>query len=67
MTDYVGTGRTQFSCALVQMRYSIEENNCGHILGAVGGGGALAGTEWKKGKSEESRKGEKGVGICTKQ
>ena len=26
------TGFPQFSCALVQMRYTIGENGCGHIL-----------------------------------
>ena len=32
MADIIGTGFPQFSCALVQMRYSIGENGCGHIL-----------------------------------
>ena len=32
MADCIGTGFPQFPCALVQMRYSIGENGCGHIL-----------------------------------
>ena len=32
MADCIGIGFPQFSCVLVQMRYSIGENGCGHIL-----------------------------------
>ena len=44
LANCIGTGLPQFSCALVQMRYSIGENGCGYILmgGGVGGGVILA-------------------------
>ena len=42
----IGTGFPQFSCALVQMRYSIRENSCGHILK----GGTSGGKSERKGK-----------------
>ena len=67
MADYIGTGFPQFSCALVQMRYSIGENSdSSHILKGEGGG--LWREDYEgKGKREERRKGEMGVGICKKQ
>ena len=43
MADCIGTGFLQFPCPLVQMRYSIGENGCGHIL--MGGGGNSGGKE----------------------
>ena len=49
MADFIGTGFPQFSCALVQIRYSIEENGYGHILR----GGGL----WREdGERKEKRK-----------
>ena len=39
MADCIGTGFPQFPCALVQMRYSIGENGCGHILMGGNSGG----------------------------
>ena len=65
MADCIGTGFPQFSCALVQMRYSIGENNYDHILkggGGGGGGGGGRGAAGKKvkemgnGKKEAKRK-----------
>ena len=57
MADCIGTGYPQypkFPCALVQIRYSLGENGCGHILM---GGVTLAvkkkGTGDKEGKAEE--------------
>ena len=35
MADYFSTDFPQFSCALVEMRYSIGENSCGHVLKVV--------------------------------
>ena len=35
MADSIGTDFPQFPCALMQMRYSIGVNGCGHILMGV--------------------------------
>ena len=43
MADCIGTGFPQFPCALVQMRYSIGENGCGHILMGGNSGGKEGG------------------------
>ena len=61
MADYIGTGFPQFFCALVQMRYSIGENRCGHILGGGGGAGGKIVKERETGKKEE--RGNAGVDI----
>ena len=53
MTDCIGTGFPQFSCALVQMRYSIGKNGCGHILKRGTSGGK---------KVKETENGKKGGG-----
>ena len=59
MADCIGTGFPQFPCALVQMRYSIGENGCGHIV-SWGVGGTLAVrkdvTGDKEGKEEKRGK-----------
>ena len=57
MADCIGTGFPQFSCALVQMRYSIEENGGGEILKGETSGGK----EMKK-KGEARRKEQRGNG-----
>ena len=56
MADCIGTGFPQFFCALVQMRYSIGENGCDHILK----GGPLTGKQskkWETGRKDERRNG----------
>ena len=58
MANCIGTGFLQFSCALVQMRYSIGENSCGHVI--RGGGGFWQKDSDGKGIREQRRKGEKG-------
>ena len=59
MAECIGTGFPQFPCALVQMRYSIGENGCGHIL--MGEGVTLVVrkevTGDKEGKEEKRGKG----------
>ena len=57
MADCIGF--PQFSCALLQMRYSIGENGRGHILKGGGGGGEKSD---RKGKRDEKKKGERGWG-----
>ena len=58
MADCIGTGFPQFSCALVQMRYSIGENDYSLILkGGTSG----------RGDSEEKGKRETGVRKCERQ
>ena len=61
MADCIGTGFPQFPRALVQMRYSIGKNGCGHILM----GGYTGGKEGSdKGmRKRRRRKGEKGGGY----
>ena len=61
MADYIGTGFPQFFCALVQMRYSIGENRCGHILG--GGGGLWREDSEGKGDGKKGGKGKRGCGY----
>ena len=61
MADCIGTGFPQFPCALVQMRYSIRENGCGHIFSW---GVTLAVKKKVTGdKKGRRRKGEKGEGM----
>ena len=56
MAECIGTGFPQFSCAFVQMRYSIGENGCGYILkGGISGGKTVKG----RGRREERKKGRK--------
>ena len=63
MADCIGTGFLQFSCILVQMRYSIGEHGCGHIFK----GGTLAGRQRKKGESgKKEKKGNEGGDINIK-
>ena len=59
MADCIGTGFPQFFCALVQIRYSIVHNGCGHILK----GGSLAGRKWKNGKKMKRAKGKRRWGC----
>ena len=71
MADCIGTGFPQFPCALVQMRYSIGENGCGHIFmgGERGNSGGKEGRwlcrwgrKWRKGQGKRKgrrRKGDK--------
>ena len=58
MAYSIGTGFPQFPCALVQMRYSIEENSCCHFLK----GGKTSGGKTPK----ERRKREERGGGCVK-
>ena len=64
MADCMGIGFPQFPCALVRMRYSIEENGCGPILMGV----TLAIKKEVTGDKEEKVE-EKGKrwGICIRQ
>ena len=39
MAECIGTGFPQFPCALMQIRYSMEENSCDHILMGGNSGG----------------------------
>ena len=55
MADCIGIGFPQFPCALMQMRFSIGENGCCHILK----GGNSGGKEGKE-KKQERRKGRGG-------
>ena len=62
MADCIGKGFLQFPCALVQIRYSIGENVCGHIL---------KGDLWRKEselktKRDKKRKWENGGGGMQK-
>ena len=57
MAGCIGTGLPQFPSALVQMRHSIGENGCGHIL--MGGNSG--------GKEREEEKRGKRWGICIRQ
>ena len=50
MADFIGTGFPQFPCALVQMRYSIGENGCGHILIGGNSGGKEGRWLWRWGR-----------------
>ena len=52
MTDSIGTGLPQFSCAFVQIRYAVHEKMA-----------AITFSEDRK----ESNKREKGVGMCERQ
>ena len=56
MADCVGTGFPQFPCALVQMRYSIGENGCGHILMGGNSGGKEGSNRVEEGKAEKREK-----------
>ena len=59
MADCIGTGFLQFSCALVQIRFSIGENSCSHILkrGTSGGKTAKKRGNWKEGGKGKQRWG----------
>ena len=55
MANFIGTDFPQLSCALVQMRYSIGENDCGHVLkGGTSGGKKMK--ERGNGKKEGKEK-----------
>ena len=62
MADCIGTGFPQFSCPLVQMRYSIGENGCSHIFVTLAVKKEVTGD--KEGKAEERGKRS---GICIRQ
>ena len=58
MADCIGTGFPQFPCALVQMRYSIGQNGCGHIfMGGNFGGKEVRGNKERKAEERGKRWG----------
>ena len=60
MADCIDTGFLQFSCTLVQVRYSITENGCGHILKAETSSGKKV---RERGNWEKCVKGKRGWGY----
>ena len=74
MADCISTVFPQFPRALVQMRYSIGEYGCGHILKEGNSGGTKVNEKRdkreereRKGKAEgrgKRREGKKGMGVC---
>ena len=57
MADCIDAGFPPFSCALVQMRYSIGENGCGHILKGGTFGGKTVKERGTGGKEERGNGG----------
>ena len=57
MSNCIDTGFPQFSCALVQKRYSTGENGCGHIRKGADLWREDGGRKGKREKKKESGTG----------